>query len=88
MLRLRITEVIKILKREDFQVGCSLDDLLDISRKHFKIIRMDDVFYIEDLESKNGTKLNGEEIKGKGRKRLKDVDGIEVGEVLKVRYKL
>ena len=33
-----------------------------ISRKHLKILRKDSKFFIEDLQSKNGTYLNGEQI--------------------------
>jgi pSer/pThr/pTyr-binding forkhead associated (FHA) protein len=33
-----------------------------VSRKHIKILRKENKFYIEDLQSKNGTYLNGEQI--------------------------
>lgn len=82
----RITEDEKIFGREDFLGVVSVDDLLFIGRKHFKIIRMDDGLCIEDLGTKNGTMLNGEEIKGLERRKLKDGDEILVAKVLKIKY--
>ena len=36
-----------------------------ISRKHCRIVKQEDSYYIEDLDSTNGTFVDGEEIKGK-----------------------
>ncbi|MDO8724438.1 MAG: FHA domain-containing protein [Candidatus Methanoperedens sp.] len=83
---IKITEPEKIVGREDFVGAIPADDLQFVGRKHFKIIKMDDRLYIEDLESANGTKLNGDEIKGAGRKELKEGDIILVAEVLQIRY--
>ncbi len=33
-----------------------------MSTKHFKMVTKDDKYFIEDLGSKNGTKLNGQQI--------------------------
>lgn len=83
---IKITEPEKIIGREDLVGAISADELQFIGRKHFKIIQMDNVLYIEDLDSANGTKLNGEEIKGNGRKELKDNDIILVADVIQIRY--
>ncbi|MCZ7396970.1 MAG: FHA domain-containing protein [Candidatus Methanoperedens sp.] len=83
---IKITEPEKIVGREDFVGAIPADDLQFIGRKHFKIIKMDNGLYIEDLDSANGTKLNGDEIKGAGRIELKDGDEILVADILKLRY--
>lgn len=76
----------KIFGREDFVGAIPADDLQFIGRKHFRIIKTDDGLYIEDMESANGTKLNGEEIKGSGRKKLNNGDEILVADVLKITF--
>ncbi len=75
-----------VFGREDFVGVIPVHDLQFIGRRHFKVLKMDDGLYIEDLDSANGTKLNGEEINGAGRKELKDGDEILVADVLKMRY--
>ena len=32
----------------------------EISRKHFKLVKKDKKLYVEDLKSRNGTRINGE----------------------------
>lgn len=83
---IKITEPEKIVGREDFLGAIPVDDLQFIGRKHFKITKMGDGLYIEDLDSANGTKLNEQEIKRVGRKELKDGDEILVADVLKMRF--
>ena len=34
-----------------------------VSRKHLKVVRRDKRYFVEDLKSKNGTYVNGEQIK-------------------------
>lgn len=82
-----IKEYERIFGREDFLGVAVPDDLLYIGKEHFKIFRQDDGYYIEDLNTKNGTKLNGEEIKGKERKKLENEDQIIVASTLNIRYK-
>lgn len=82
----RITEKEKIFGREDFAGVVSVDDLLFIGRKHFKIVRMKDGLYIQDLGTKNGTMLNGEEITQTESRKLKDKDKILVANVVEVKY--
>ncbi len=81
-----IDEYHRTFGREDF-IGISVpDDLLYIGKEHFKIIKRDDGFYIEDLGTKNGTLLNGKEIKGTGINKLKDDDDLLVAKVLEIKY--
>jgi pSer/pThr/pTyr-binding forkhead associated (FHA) protein len=47
-----------------------------VSRRHARIVCEEDGFYVEDLDSLNGTLVNGEAIHG--RRRLADGDLIEV----------
>ncbi len=46
------------------------------SRRHAELLRMDDDWYVADLDSTNGTTLNGEPVT---KARLRDGDVIEVG---------
>jgi diguanylate cyclase (GGDEF)-like protein len=57
-----------------------------VSREHAKIITIGDAVWIEDLESRNGTLLNGDRVSGKAQ--LKDGDKIQVGRttILKFTY--
>src|SRR5690349_19961572 len=42
-----------------------LSDDLSVSRKHARIVHENSRYYIEDLNSSNGTAINGKEIKGR-----------------------
>lgn len=60
--------------------GSECDLLLperQISRQHIRIRRMDDRYTVEDLESKNGTWINGQPLKGQ--RELHDSDEISLG---------
>ena len=52
-----------------------------VSRKHVRVVREDDGFYVEDLGSKNGTYVNGMPV----RDRVKLQDGDEIQVALSVR---
>ncbi|WP_429222974.1 FHA domain-containing protein [Methanobacterium oryzae] len=81
-----IKEYERIFGREDF-LGITLtDDLIFIGKKHFKITKEDDGFYIEDLGTKNGTMLNGKEIKELGKRKLQNGDEILVAKILNIKY--
>lgn len=74
--------------RDDFRGLIPEDALNFISRRHFEI-RYDysrGRFIVEDLGSTNGTLLNGEEIKGKGPRELKDGDVISPAGVVNLRF--
>jgi DNA-binding winged helix-turn-helix (wHTH) protein len=53
-----------------------------VSRQHIKIKLVGEAYYIEDLNSRNGTWLNGEQISGE--RLLKDGDEIHVAMVVKM----
>ncbi len=84
--KINITDVKKVFGREDFMRYISKDKLSRISKKHFKIVKTHDGLCIEDLESTNGTRLNGEEIKSRERRKLGDGDEILVGRELNLKY--
>jgi len=85
-MELIIKEYEKTFGREDFLGVALADNLLFIGKEHFKISRMDDGYYIEDLETKNGTILNGEDITGLGKQKLVNGDEILVAKTLDIRY--
>ena len=47
-----------------------------VSRQHVRIFKEDDAYYVEDLESRNGTWVNGQQLKGS--RRLYDGDKIDL----------
>jgi len=53
-----------------------------ISRLHFALKLEEGELYIKDLDSKNGTKVNGADIKGRGWVPLKPGDVVEVASVV------
>lgn len=76
----------KIFGREDF-IGVTVpDELVFIGKKHFKITRKDYGFFIEDLNTKNGTLLNGQDITKLGKKKLENGDEILVAKTLKINF--
>lgn len=61
------------------------DDL--ISRRHLRVTYENDRYMIEDLGSTNGTRLNGEEIRGRGKQVIENGDTIELPGSLKITFK-
>ncbi len=55
-----------------------------VSRQHARIFREDDSFYLEDLESRNGTWVNQEQLKGT--RRLYDNDVISIATVFRLQF--
>lgn len=51
-----------------------------VSREHLVLFLVDDGIYAEDKGSTNGTMLNGKEIKGSGRQKLKADDELVIGD--------
>jgi hypothetical protein len=68
------------------KVGKAIDlDLspdMTVSRPHARIWLEDGKCWIEDLNSQSGTRIGGEEIKGKGRRQLGGNDQVSVGKTL------
>jgi FHA domain len=69
----------RIIGREDFVGVISTDKLLFIGKDHLKVIKNPDGFYIQDMNTKNGTQLNGEDIGAKSQVPLNSGDEILVG---------
>jgi predicted component of type VI protein secretion system len=68
------------------EAACDLAfDLPRLSRQHAVITRLERVYYLGDLNSRNGTFVNGQALSGVA-VRLKDGDEIVLGGVLTLRY--
>jgi pSer/pThr/pTyr-binding forkhead associated (FHA) protein len=70
------------LERDSFTIGRRPDNDLTIedhtvSSRHAKIIRVQSVYFLEDLKSTNGTAVNGQAIE---RAQLHDADVITIGQ--------
>jgi pSer/pThr/pTyr-binding forkhead associated (FHA) protein len=55
-----------------------------VSRQHIRIYKEDDKFFVQDLDSKNGTWLNGTQFKGV--REIRDNDEIRVALSVRVRF--
>jgi adenylate cyclase len=64
--------------RQGVHIGIDLSPDLRVSRPHARISVADGQYWIEDLGSANGTELDGEQIKGKGKLRL------ESGQIIRI----
>lgn len=82
-----ITPPRQVFGRANFEPYLSPEILKYISRKHFDISLESGGFFIEDLESTNGTFVNGVDIRGKGKVPIKPGDVIEVGGVVKLKFR-
>jgi len=84
-----ITSIQQEFGRRDFEKYISREAANVISRRHFSIIfdARTRAFYITDLGSTNGTLVNNEDIRGKGRVEIKDGDIISPAGVLNIRFK-
>jgi adenylate cyclase len=71
-----------VVGRADDGSGAILDLSPDqkVSRLHARIWREDDLYWIDDLDSTRGTKLNDVEIKRKGKQQLQPGDVLTVGD--------
>ncbi len=76
-IELQLSSKNRVIGRGDLARALDLDALALISRRHFEVKFEDERFYIEDLGSANGTRLNGEDISNKGPVSLNDNDVIE-----------
>jgi hypothetical protein len=78
----------RVIGRGDLARTLALDELGLISRRHFEIKMDNEQFYIEDLSSANGTRLNGKDISGKGQVGLNDDDVIEPAGAIQLKFLL
>lgn len=76
-----------VLGRRDFQSIVKADKADLISRQHILLDYDNGHYYIEDKQSTNGTRLNGNAIKGTGRHMLNEGDTIELGNVVTLTFK-
>lgn len=76
----------RVFGRADFINMLSPEDARYVSRQHFQIKYDNGKYYIQDLGSKNGTKLNGIDIRGKGWVELNNGDTIGIADVLEMRF--
>jgi hypothetical protein len=75
------------LGRKDLQALISPDKAALISRKHILVTYENSQYQIEDLNSTNGTKLNGSEIRGTGKHTLTNGDTVELAGALNLTFK-
>jgi hypothetical protein len=74
--------------RSDLARTVTAENLKYISKQHFTVSFSNGQYYIEDANSTNGTKLNGAEIKGKGKLQLKDGDIVDVAQVAELTFRV
>jgi hypothetical protein len=85
-LEIRIACGGQVIGRAELARALGLDELGLISRKQFRVTCQDGKYFIEDAGSANSTKLNSEDIKGKGTIALKDGDIIDAAGVIKLTF--
>jgi pSer/pThr/pTyr-binding forkhead associated (FHA) protein len=74
--------------RDDFQNMLPDEKLPFISRQQFAIGVSGDRYYIEDLQSNNGTTLNGERLQPGSQRELKQGDEIGCANVLRLKFQV
>lgn len=75
-----------IIGRDDLARTLKLDELVLVSRRHFQVKSHDGQFYIEDMDSANGTSLNGADISDSGPVELSNDDVIGVAGVADLKF--
>lgn len=78
----------KPLGRRDLQALVSPDKADLISRKHIEVTYENSQYFIEDINSTNGTKLNGSDIRGTGKHSIANGDKVELAGVLTLTFKV
>jgi adenylate cyclase len=69
-----------VIGRHKKDINIDLAPDMKVSRTHARVWVEDGECWIEDLNSKQGTKVGGEEIKGQGRRKLHPDDLIQIGD--------
>lgn len=72
--------------RHDLGKYVSAQKVEDISRQHLFIMYENNQYFIEDRGSTNGTRLNGVDIKGLGKRPLNRGDNIEIAGILSAKF--
>lgn len=83
-----ISELERTIGRADFLQDVPPEDVRFISREHLKITFENGKYYILDEKSTNGTRLNGAEIKGQGKKEVNDNDEIMLANTIQLKFKI
>ena len=78
----------RIIGRGDLARALDLDILGLVSRRHFAVKAEGAQFYIEDLNSANGTRVNGLDISGKGAVSLNADDTIEPAGAIQLTFRV
>src|SRR3970040_859993 len=73
-------EVVIGRRKQDFVPDLDLSFDLRVSRPHARVWEEASRLWIQDLNSARGTKVNGEEIRGKGKRELHPGDTVAMGE--------
>jgi len=85
-IEIRLAGSSRVIGRGDLARALGLDELGLISRRHFEVKAEDEQFYVEDLGSANGTRLNGKDISGKGPVGLSNDDVIEPAGAIRLTF--
>ena len=74
----RITDEVVIGRHRGcgLQIGCG-----GASRRHARVFRADEAWWVEDLGSANGTRINGENLASRRQLQVGDVIGIGTGQI-------
>jgi hypothetical protein len=84
---IQLTEPVTDIGRDNFSKVASADALNYISHQHCRITSEAGKYYIEDLQSANGTKVNGVNIAGKGKQELKEGDRIDLADAVSLTFR-
>ncbi len=82
-----IADVERVFGRSDFEQFLPWDAARTISRRHFRIFYRAGKWYVEDLNSTNGTLVNGEDIRGRGPHPVVDGDIISPAGVVNLVFR-
>lgn len=82
-----VKEPEKTIGREDFLGVITSDKLNFIGKDHLKITKKDNYSYIQDLNTKNGTTVNGVKLERNQIQRLNDGDEIVLAKSMQIIYK-
>ena len=78
-----VVESIEVIHKENYVIGrqAQLQNYITnsgVSRRHIEIVKENDEFYVRDLKSKNGTRINNIRMASGEQKKLNNNDVIEI----------
>ncbi len=85
---IHLTNETRWLGRDELSGVVPERDLKYISRQHLLIGLENGQYYVQDQNSTNGTKLNGIQIRGKGKYRLRHGDQIQLADVAIITFEV